>query len=223
MAHGLADDAHGDVSLFGSRSPRMARHIHGEGRGYAGKGANLLEVAVDAEHGVEILGALGAVFARDDGQEILRGRGTVGVDDGLHGAFPSDGELLARLLAAVDDVAVAQVFFAEIGDVDKRHAAHIEREEKDVAGEGERLVAGEIESLDAAYGGHADGTVRGLVDTRVDGGEGFTLGSDALGNGLVVDAAQDAHIKGCGVAAQAARAEPRLVGFGEGGINHAEV
>ena len=200
----------------------MARHIHGERRGYAGKGTNLLEVAVDAEHGVEILGALGAVFARDDGQEILRGRGTVGVDDGLHGAFPSDGELLTRLLAAVDDVAVAQVFFAQIGDVDKRHAAHIEREEKYVAGEGERLVAGEIEGLDAAYGGKADGTVRGLVDTSVDRGEGFALGSDALGYGLVVDAAQDAHIEGCGVAAQAARAEPRFVGFGEGGIDHAE-
>lgn len=68
MAHCLTDDAYGDVFLLGCRGPRMARNIHGERNGDACHDAYLLEVAVDAEHGVEILAALGAVFTDDDGK-----------------------------------------------------------------------------------------------------------------------------------------------------------
>ena len=222
MAHCLTDDANGDVFLLGCRGPRMARNIHGERNGDACHDAYLLEVAVDAEHGVEILAALGAVFTDDDGKEILCGRRAVGVDDGLHGALPSDGELLPGLLAAVDDVVVAEVFLAQKRHVDKRHAAHVEREEKHVARKGKWGVGCEVESLDAADVGKADGAARGLVDTGVDGGKGIALRDDAFGHGFVVDAAQDAHIERRGVAAKATGAQPRLIRLDERGGEHGE-
>ena len=200
----------------------MARNIHGERNGDACHDAYLLEVAVDAEHGVEILAALGAVFTDDDGKEILCGRRTVGVDDGLHGALPSDGELLPGFLAAVDDVVVAEVFLAQKCHVDKRHAAHVEREEKHVARKGKWGVGCEVESLDAADVGKADGAARGLVDTRVDRGKGIALRDDAFGCCLVVDAAQDAHIERRGVAAKATGAQPRLIRLDERGGEHGE-
>ena len=222
VAHCLTDDANGDVFLFGCRGPRMARNIHGERNGDACHDAYLLEVAVDAEHGVEILAALGAVFTDDDGKEILCGRRTVGVDDGLHGALPSDGELLPGFLAAVDDVVVVEVFFAQKCHVDKRHAAHVEREEKHVARKGKWGVGCEVESLDAADVGKADGAARGLVDPRVDGGKGIALRDDAFGHGFVVDTAQDAHIERRGVAAKATGAQPRLIRLDERGGEHGE-
>ena len=222
MAHCLTDDANGDVFLLGCRGPRMARNIHGERNGDACHDAYLLEVAVDAEHGVEILAALGAVFTDDDGKEILCGRRAVGVDDGLHGALPSDGELLPGLLAAVDDVVVAEVFLAQKRHVDKRHAAHVEREEKHVARKGKWGVGCEVESLDAADVGKADGAARGLVDTGVDCGKGIALRDDAFGCGLVVDAAQDAHIERRGVAAKATGAQPRLIRLDERGGEHGD-
>ena len=200
----------------------MARNIHGERNGDACHDAYLLEVAVDAEHGIEILAALGAVFTDDDGKEILCGRRAVGVDDGLHGALPSDGELLPGLLAAVDDVVVVEVFFAQKCHVDKRHAAHVEREEKHVARKGKWGVGCEVESLDAADVGKADGAARGLVDPRVDCGKGIALGDDAFGCGFVVDAAQDAHIERRGVAAKATGAQPRLIRLDERGGEHGE-
>ena len=190
----------------------MARNIHGERNGDACHDAYLLEVAVDAEHGVEILAALGAVFTDDDGKEILCGRRAVGVDDGLHGALPSDGELLPGLLAAVDDVVVAEVFLAQKRHVDKRH----------VARKGKWGVGCEVESLDAADVGKADGAARGLVDTGVDRGKGIALRDDAFGCGFVVDAAQDAHIERRGVAAKAAGAQPRLIRLDERGGEHGE-
>ena len=222
MAHCLTDDANGDVFLLGCRGPRMARNIHGERNGDACHDAYLLEVAVDAEHGVEILAALGAVFTDDDGKEILCGRRAVGVDDGLHRALPSDGELLPGLLAAVDDVVVAEVFLAQKCHVDKRHAAHVEREEKHVARKGKWGVGSEVESLDAADVGKADGAARGLVDTRVDRGKGIALRDDAFGRCLVVDAAQDAHIERRGVAAKATGAQPRLIRLDERGGEHGD-
>ena len=222
VAHCLTDDAYGDVFLLGCRGPRMARNIHGERNGDACHDAYLLEVAVDAEHGIEILAALGAVFTDDDGKEILCGRRAVGVDDGLHGALPSDGELLPGLLAAVDDVVVVEVFLAQKCHVDKRHAAHVEREEKHVARKGKWGVGSEVESLDAADVGKADGAARGLVDTRVDCGKGIALRDDAFGHGFVVDAAQDAHIERRGVAAKAAGAQPRLIRLDERGGEHGE-
>lgn len=222
VAHCLTDDAYGDVFLLGCRGPRMARNIHGERNGDACHDAYLLEVAVDAEHGVEILAALGAVFTDDDGKEILCGRRAVGVDDGLHGALPSDGELLPGLLAAVDDVVVAEVFLAQKRHVDKRHAAHVEREEKHVARKGKWGVGCEVESLDAPDVGKADGAARGLVDTGVDCGKGIALRDDAFGHGFVVDAAQDAHIERRGVAAKATGTQPRLIRLDERGGEHGE-
>ena len=222
VPHGLADDANGDILLFGSRGPRMARNIHGERSGDAGKSTNLFKVAVDAEHSVEILAALGAVFADDDRKEILCGRRSVGVDDGLHVLFPSYGELLPRLLAAVDNVVVAEVFFAQVGHVYKRHAAHIEREEEHVARKGHSFVGSQVEGFDAADVGKAYGAARGLVDTGVDRGERFTLRSQSFGYGLVVNAAKYAHIERRGVAAETVGAQPRLIRLYERGTEHGE-
>ncbi len=168
------------------------------------------------------MAALGAVFADDDRKEILCGRRAVGVDDGLHVLFPSDGELLARLLAAVDNVVVAEVFFAQVGHVYKRHAAHIEREEEHVARKGHGFVGSQVESLDAADVGKAYGAARGLVDTGVDCGERFALRSQTFGYGLVVNAAKYAHIERRGVAAEAAGAQPRLIRLYERGTEHGE-
>ena len=79
-------------------------------------------------------------------------------------------------------------------------------------------MGGEVGLFDGLDDGEIDGALAGLVDAGVGGAEGVLLGDDAVGDGTVIDGAEDAHIEGDGVAADASVLEPRLVGLDEGDV-----
>lgn len=105
-----------------------------------------------------------------------------------------------------------------MGEVDEGGATEVEGHEEEVAGQFQGGMGGEVGLFDGLDDGEIDGALAGLVDAGVGGAEGVLLGDDAVGDGTVIDGAEDAHIEGDGVAADASVLEPRLVGLDEGDV-----
>ena len=134
VAHAFADDGEGDALALGDAGPGVAGHVEGERNLQSGQPCDFLQLTVRAGDGVPVL--VPVVGVGEDGQQIgIGGRGGVFVDEVLHACFPFDAQLLAGFVPAVDENVVLQIFLAQVGHVDERHAAGVERKEEDVAGE----------------------------------------------------------------------------------------
>ena len=117
---------------------------------------------------MEVVGAQGLAVLRvcllgdetmKDGEEVGRVRAVVLADDGVHDGLDSDLDGLAGLAAGIVDVAVVDVAGAQVGQIDKRHAAAGEAEEEEVAGKlqllqvpAEPLVVGRFAQADKSVG-----------------------------------------------------------------------
>lgn len=105
-----------------------------------------------------------------------------------------------------------------MGEIDEGGTTEVEGHEEEVAGQFQGGMGGEVGLFDGLDDGEIDGALAGLVDAGIGGAEGVLLGDDAVGDGTVIDGAEDAHIEGDGVAADASVLEPRLVGLDKGDV-----
>lgn len=80
-----------------------------------------------------------------------------------------------------------------MGEIDEGGATEVEGHEEEVAGQFQGGMGGEVGLFDGLDDGEIDGALAGLVDAGVGGAEGVLLGDDAVGDGTVIDGAEDAH------------------------------
>ena len=153
VSHAFADDGQWHVFASGDACPGVSADVHGEGYGQAQTVADGLQVAVDAMCGIDVLAARLHFAGRiDDGQQVGRLGVVVAMDDFLHTLFPLDEELLTGLASAIRQHASAEVLLPQVGNIDKRHAARIEGEEKHVASKCECARVREVHLPDAPDG-----------------------------------------------------------------------
>ena len=151
VAHPLADDRKRYMLASGDAGPRMPADVHREVGLQPRHGRNRFQFVVDQAQRIAVL-PQGVVGSPDDGQQPVGTLGRVFAGDLLHALLPLDEELLSGLAAAVGEDAVAEVLFPQMGHVDERHAARVERKEEHVPGEFQRRSGGEVEVLDASDG-----------------------------------------------------------------------
>ena len=219
VAHPLADDGHRHIEVACHTGPGVACHIGGEGARKSDHATDFSQAVVDILLLPMVLAVVRGVVGADDGQHV----GTVGsevciaVDNLLRGLLPRHGEVLARFAAAVGQGAGAEVGLAEVGHVDKGHAAHEETEEEDVACEGQRRAFGQ--------GKPGDGLELALGDGALDGGhvgqahtaEELPVDAEVLHGGLAELGFERAQVEADGVELQLTADEPCLVAFDEVG------
>lgn len=135
VAHALADDGDGEVHIARNTCPRVSRHIGGERNLESRSHPDALQCPVDTLFPVAILLVLRAVGSGDDGQQIRRVAGEVGISvyDVLQRPVLRDGQVLVGFSSAVAQHAILQVCLAQESHIHKRHATHIEAEHKHIA------------------------------------------------------------------------------------------
>lgn len=131
----------------------------------------------------------------------------------LHLWFPFDSDSLVCLAAVVMEIAVLDIGFFEMCQVDERDASEVEAHHEGifchVAGWG--LL--EVELLDSLDCLERDGSLACFVDTCIDSAEWVLLRYQFLLNRSVIDGSEDSHVEGTGVAAYVLLLEVCLVGF----------
>lgn len=206
VAKAFADDGQRDVQGPGGGGPGVAGHIGGERHGKAYQPAQLLQVAVDALLGLLELASVGAIGRpKDDGQQVGTAGtgGRIAVDQGLHLGGPLDANALVGLPTDVDQHAAAQVGLAQVGHVDKRHAASVEAEQEQVARTGLRRTGRQLQAAEGPHLLGRDGTVGGPAVGGMDAGKRLSRGGNAFGQSPIVDRTEGAQVERNGVAAQA--------------------
>lgn len=116
-------------------------------------------------------------------------------DDVLDTGFDFDGEKLSGFVSGVDDIALLDIGFFEVCDVDESHPTGIEAEEKHIASESERSGMLEVEMDEFGEDVLVNGAFTCTVDTGIDVTEGEGLFGETDTDSFVVDRAQDTHIE----------------------------
>lgn len=96
VAHALADDGDGEVHIARNACPGVSRHIGGERNLESRSHTDALQCPVDTLFSVAVLLVLCVVGSGDDGQQIRRVAGEVGISvyDVLQRPMPRDGQVL---------------------------------------------------------------------------------------------------------------------------------
>ena len=123
------------------------------------------------------------------------------------------GVLATEEVQTVDNMehAVTEVALAEVGHVDKRHAAGVEAQHEQIAGKCQAGLVGEVELTDLADHLLTDSAFHRLRLGRMGLAEGVLLGDESFVDGLVVKGLQALQVEGNGVRAEAGGSEIRLV------------
>ena len=198
MTHTLTDDRQGDVLGFGCTGPGVPSYIQRQRQRKLDELTYEFQLAVDVAQPLFILFVLVLAGGLKDGQQVRTGNG-IAVQDVLHAGFPPHGKELAGFAATIGKDAVLQVALFEVGHVDEGHAPGVEREEEEVAGQGELGVVTEVELLDAVHGLEGYSPLGGFVDAGIDFAEGMVLWGISLSYGSVIGGSENAVIKGYGV------------------------
>ena len=213
VAQALADYREVAAHVPHGARPCVAGHVCGKRDTHAGHFAYLFQVAVHLVLHPLVLHALRAVLPRNDGQQVRAAYGEVRVfvDDGLHGRLPAHGDGLARLRAAVAQLAVPHVGLLKVGHVYERHALQVEAKHEHIAREGERRASGQAQCAYGAYRACRHGALGGLGKAREHVAEDGPVGRKPAFHGLAVERAQGAQVARRGVAPNPAPPHPRLV------------
>ena len=223
VAKRLADHLDGDSAVLGGGGPGVAEGVgrHGEGNGQPA-GEPLEPTVVAPEGGlVFAVGAVagGGTGAAEDGQQVgaagRNGRGVTAAELVAGGRQELHGDGGAGLAAGVDQEALAEVAFLQVGKVGKGHAAEEELEA------GKRLGLAEVGASGIGMEEAAElGTGKGFLLAGVYAGEdvaeeGGYVGGTGGGHTVVVDGTEHAEVGGEGVGRDAAGTEVALIGFEE--------
>lgn len=175
MTEGFTYHANGDIYLLGDAGPGMTGNVSGDPGLQTETDAETLQIAAHPMVNAVIAGEhfLLSLLATDEDREEPWTDGiAVFVYDILHYRLNSHGERLTCLVAQIDDLSLAEIGLAQIGDVDERHSARTEGEDEHVAGEGERRRVVERSAVDEMQRVDVDGALARTVDAGVDPREG---------------------------------------------------
>ncbi|EJX08208.1 hypothetical protein EVA_03681 [gut metagenome] len=223
MAQRLADHLDGNTAVLGGGGPGVAKGVgrHGERDGQSA-GKPMEQAVVAPEGGLVFAVAAvegGGTGATEDGQQVgtagRNGRGVTAAELVAGGRQEFNGEGGAGLAAVVDQEALAELAFLQVGKVDKGHAA------KEKLEAGQRLGLAEVGASGIVVKEPAElGTGKGFLLAGVYAGEDIAeKGGDVTGPSggytVVVDSAKHAEVGREGVGRRATGTEVVLVGFEE--------
>lgn len=132
----------------------------------------------------------------------------VAVDNGLYLRLDTYRQGMAGFSPDVADIAVVDVFAAEVSDIDKGHAAGAVAEQEKVAGQTQAGCIAQLQFLQADNHVFVYRTLGGLVDAGIDVTEGKGLDYAFLADGTVVNRTQVAHIERGGIGGDATLGQP---------------
>ena len=213
MTHCLADGGDVHMLVFGDAGPRMTRHIRGHRELESEGSAHLLEFPIHPMQTVRIVQtSFRLIVGRlENRKQIVRMGSAVFIDQFLHTGHPADLQRISGLLAGIDQVAMLQVRFLQMCDVDERHPPRIDAEEEEVAGKLLGRLGWQWLLLQLLHLRSRQCPFRRFVNAGIDALERMSLFAKPLIDRLIVEGPQVAHVEGGRVAAKRLLQHPGLI------------